>query len=187
MNFESVQNSPNRVKEIVPIAQLASDLKSGQVPNYSHIILNQCHEMHGLAECPISEELIRTGDSAISDIVKQIMASSLWATPKNNAIVVTWDEDDRTTKGAQGCCGFEPKSAANFGGGHIATIVITSHGARRVTDATPYNHYSLLRTVEDAFGIHKYLNHANDTAAGIKSMSPLFASQVASVTPSKLP
>ena len=187
MNFESVQQNPNRAQKIVGMAQLANDLKSGQVPNYSHIVLNQCHEMHGLAECPISKDLIRTGDRALAGIVQQIMASSLWATPKNNAIVVTWDEDDRTTKGAQGCCGFEPQSAANFGGGHIATIVMTSHGARRVSDATPYNHYSLLRTVEEAFGIDEHLNHANDTAAGVKSMSPLFASQVASVTPSKRP
>ena len=64
--------------------------------------------------------------------------------------------------GTQGCCGFDPKGLSNFGGGHIATIVITNHGARGVVDPTPYNHYSLLRTTEDALGISEYLNEAGD-------------------------
>jgi hypothetical protein len=43
----------------------------------------------------------------------------------------------------QGCCEFEPESETNYG--DIATIVITNHGPRGIVDATPYNHYSLLR------------------------------------------
>ncbi|MEC4814798.1 MAG: hypothetical protein SAK29_16180 [Scytonema sp. PMC 1069.18] len=40
---------------------------------------------------------------------------------------------------------------------------------------TPYNHYSLLRTTEDAFGINEYLNFADDTTKGVKPMVRLFA------------
>ena len=39
-------------------------------------------------------------------------------------------------------------------------IVMTNHGVRGVQDPTPYNHYSLLRTIEDSFGIADYLAHA---------------------------
>ncbi|MGA7936973.1 MAG: alkaline phosphatase family protein [Kovacikia sp.] len=51
LNFKNVQDDPDLPKKIVGLDQLASDLKGGKVPNYSHIVLNQCHEMHGLPEC----------------------------------------------------------------------------------------------------------------------------------------
>ncbi|MGI8500465.1 MAG: alkaline phosphatase family protein [Hassallia sp.] len=177
INFKSVQDDSNLEKKIVRFDQLATDLQSGNVPNYSHIILNQCHEMHGLEECPDLQELIQTGDTMIGQIVKQITNSKLWAMPGNNAIIITWDENNgsHSKNEPQGCCGFDPKSNANFGGGHIATIVITNHGSRGVVDKTAYNHYSLLRTTEDAFGIYEYLNQAGDTGKGVKPMTRLFA------------
>jgi phosphatidylinositol-3-phosphatase len=90
----------------------------------------------------------------------------LWKSTKNNAIVITWDEDDGSPKLTQGFYGFDPKSLDNFGGGKIATIVITNHGARGLVDPTLYNHYSLLRTTEEAFGISEYLNFADRTQDG---------------------
>lgn len=178
MNFKAVQDDPKLASKIVPLTQLAIDLQANTAPNYSHIVLNQCDEMHGLPECPRTADLIKVGDQQIGKLVNQITQSKLWAAPDNNAIVITWDEDDNPLikTETQGCCGTDPKSAANFGGGHIATIVITSHGVRGVVDETPYNHYSLLRTTEDAFGIHEYLNQAGNTAQGVKPMRSLFAS-----------
>ncbi|MFL9820463.1 alkaline phosphatase family protein [Tolypothrix campylonemoides VB511288_2] len=179
MNFKKVQDDPNLSSKIVGLDQLTTDLKSGKVPNYSHIIFNQCHEMHGLQECSNLKQLIQTGDATIGQFVNKITSSKLWAASGNNAIIITWDEDSNPRDKAeiQGCCGFDPRSKANFGGGHIATIVITNHGSRGVADNTPYNHYSLLRTTEDAFGIYEYLNFAGDTAKGVKPMTPLFANK----------
>ena len=176
MNFKKVQDDPNLSKKIVRLDQLTTDLKSGDVPNYSHIILNQCHEMHGLPECSNMQKVISTGDAWIGKIVNQITSSSLWTASGNSAIIITWDEDNNPLHkiGNQGCCGTDPNSHANFGGGHIATIVITNHGPRGVVDNTPYNHYSLLRTTEDAFGIYEYLNEAGNTAKGVKPMTSLF-------------
>jgi len=176
MNFKRVQDDPNLAKKIVGLEQLSQDLKSGNVPNYSHIILNQCHEMHGLPECRDLEQLIKTGDTQIGQIVQQITSSKLWSSSDNNAIIITWDEDNNppVKTGEQGCCGFDLKSSANFGGGHIPTIVITNHGPRGVVDSTPYNHYSLLRTIENVLGIHEYLNEANSLDKGVKPMTPLF-------------
>jgi phosphatidylinositol-3-phosphatase len=179
MNFKSVQSDRNLARKVVGLPQLTADLKNGTAPNYSHIVPNQCHEMHGLAECFNLNALIKTGDAMVGQLVSQITQSSLWSSAQNNAIIITFDEDnnpsDKTT--LQGCCGFDPKSAANFGGGHIATIVIANHGPRGVVDATSYNHYSLLRTTEEAFGLSEHLNNAGNTATGVKSMTPLFAIQ----------
>jgi phospholipase C len=177
MNFKSIQEDPDLASKIVSFPQLTSDLQRGKVPNYSHIVPNQCHEMHGLPECFDRQQLIKTGDVMVGQIVQQITRSSVWSSPRNSAIVITWDEDNSPSNKPmpQGCCGFDPKSAANFGGGHIATIVITNHGPRGTVDNTAYNHYSLLRTTEEAFGISQYLNEAGSTAKGVKSMTPLFA------------
>ena len=113
------------------------------------------------------------------------MHSRVWSAPTNSAIVITFDENGKAERnaGPQGCCGYDPKSAANFGGGRIPTIVITNHGARGVTDATPYNHYSLLRTTETAFGIEEHLHNAANTAAGVVDMAPLFAVSPAAPAP----
>ena len=177
VSFKKVQGDPDLSRKLVGIGQLTADLKSGKVPNYSHIVFNQCHEMHGLSECRNLQQLIQVGDTMIGGVVSQITHSKLWSSRGNNAIVVTWDEDNNplAKTGTQGCCDYDPNSPANFGGGHIPTIVITNHGPRGVVDSTPYNHNSLLRTTEDAFGIHEYLGEAGNTDKGVKPMTPLFA------------
>ena len=70
----------------------------------------------------------------------------------NNAIVITETEGT----GSAGCCDAKP------GTGQVFTVVVTSHGPRHLKDATPFNHYSLLATVEHAFGLG-CLQHACDT------------------------
>jgi hypothetical protein len=95
------------------------------------------------------------------------MASPVWQ-QGNNAIVVTWDEDDFSDQGqpGTGCCG-----GPTQGGGHVATIVITNSGLGHITDNTPFNHYSLLRTFEAAFGV-ACTQHACDN---FPAMTALFA------------
>jgi len=169
----------------VSFDQLLEDLARGQLPNYAHVVPNQCNDMHGRSgpnvpdDCDFDNDdgRIARGDRTIRELVAAIQASPIWSAPGNSAIVITWDEDDdpHEKTGIQGCCGYDPNSAANFGGGHIATIVITNHGPRGITDDTPHNHYSLLRTTEDAFCIREYLGHAKD--ADVVPMTKLFQGQ----------
>jgi phosphatidylinositol-3-phosphatase len=180
VNFERVRKDPELARKIVPLGQLAADLAEHAAPNYAHIVLNQCNDMHGLwnpgslADCKDADALVRRGDAAIGSVVDRIVAAPLWAKAENAAIVITWDESGGNSQGEEGCCGFDPGSAANFGGGHVPTIVITNHGPRHVVDAEPYNHYSLLRTTEEAFGIGEYLGFAGASDKGVKAMTPLF-------------
>lgn len=124
--------------------------------------------------------LIKRGDAEIGMLADKIMASPVWRARGNSAIVITFDENDGSERdaGVQGCCGFDPSSKANFGGGRIPTLVITNHGPGPVADPTPYNHYSLLRSTEAAFGIEEYLSHAAETGKGVTVMSPLFAVKI---------
>ncbi len=180
INFAGVQHDPRRAEHLVGFDALRRDLAAGTLPNFSFVIPNLCDDMHGMndpgipADCrydPV-EPLIRRGDAAIGRLVAAITATPMWRSAENDAIVLTFDEDDGT--GREGCCGVTPNAPSNFGGGHIATIVMTNHGPRGVVDPTPYNHYSLLRTIEDAFGIHDYLRIAGASDQGVRPMLPLF-------------
>jgi hypothetical protein len=87
--------------------------------------------------------------------------------------VITWDEDgkaDRVPGAPQSCCVIDTH---NPGGGHIPTIMITNPGPRGLADPTPYNHYSLLRTIEDALRLDGHVGYAGDPA--VQAMAPLFA------------
>jgi hypothetical protein len=179
LNFASTQSDPHRADHLVGFDRLDADLASGNLPSFALVVPNQCNEMHGTrgpgvpADCDFANVtgLIRRGDAVIDGLVKNIQASAAWRSDDNVAIVITWDEDSGTHAG---CCGNDPASTANYGGGHIPTVVVTNHGPRGIADPTPYNHYSLLRTLEDAFGIRTYLRHADETAKGVVPMVPLF-------------
>ena len=168
LNFTGTQGD---IADMVPDTQLAADLADGSLPNLSYVVPDQCHDMHSTGSCPdatAAEEnsLIAAGDAYVGSIVQEVMASKVW-TEGRNAIAVTFDEDDFSDAGqlGTGCCGADP------GGGHVVTVVISNQSGSPVSDGTAYNHYSLLRTFEQAFGLPT-LAHAGD--ADVPAMTPLF-------------
>lgn len=185
MTFKSVQDAPDRARHIVGFDALEHDIKAGTLPNFAHIVPNQCDDMHGLkghdvpADCSGKQSagLIARADRTAARVVDEITASATWRGPENDAIVITFDEndDERASPEPDGCCGSGKGDPTNPGGGWIPTIVITNHGPRGLADSTPYNHYSLLRTIEDAFGLKGHLRHAGDQSNGVVPMSKLFA------------
>ncbi len=178
-NFSSVHADSDIAKELVGFDSLSADLAAGNVPAFTLIVPNQCNEMHGIdspkapADCAKGDAgLVRRGDAMVGRLVDAIAASPVWKTG-NTAVIVTWDEDgksDRVAGAPQACCVTDDH---NPGGGHIPTIVITNHGPRGRSDPTPYDHYSLLRSIEDALGLEGHLRHAADSA--VRPMTPLFA------------
>ena len=181
LNFASVQNDPKRAEKIVGFDQFDADLAANRLPNFAVIVPNQCNEMHGLfgpgipADClgNNTKGLIERGDAVIGVIVGKLMRSDAWKGRGNTAIIVTFDEG--FGKSQEGCCGVTPGAVSNYGGGRIPTLIITNHGPRGVADDTPYSHYSRLRTMEDAFGVHEHLGHAAETDKGVVPMGRLFA------------
>jgi hypothetical protein len=165
VNFTGTQGA---LSNMVADTQLATDLADGNLPNFGLVVPDQCHDMHGTGSCPNTNQLISAGDTYVRSIVNEIMASKIWRQGRN-AIVITWDEDDFSDIGqpGTGCCG------SNVGGGHVVTIVITNKTTNPIQDGTPYNHYSLLLSIEDAFGL-PCLANACDAADGVKPMTPLF-------------
>jgi hypothetical protein len=177
VNFADVQNNPRRAQLLVDFTQLDSDVRANALPNFALIVPNLCNDMHGASgnvpeDCDDANTsgLIRRGDAHAKLLVDELMSTKTWRSSDRDAIVITFDEDDH--HGKEGCCGIDKSDPANSGGGRIPTIVITNHGPRSIADPTPYSHYSLLRTVEEAFGIHTFLARAG--APDVVPMTTLF-------------
>jgi len=168
VSYKDVQTNPARMANVVDFSQFAADLAGGQVPDYSWISPDQCHDMHGRSTagaCNFGnvQGLISTGDTFLSDTVSAITSSSAWT--GNSAIFITWDETDFPFVDVSGCCDAVP------GGGHVVTIVIShsDHAAR--TSSVAYNHYSMLRTIQDGWRLG-CLGFTCDTA-NVPAMSDL--------------
>jgi len=167
--FVNFTDSQDDLANMVPDTQLTSDLASGNLANFSYVVPDQCHDMHGTGGCSDENGLISEGDTYVGNTVSAIMSSKVWQSGRN-AIVITFDEDDFSDEGqpGTGCCGADP------GGGHVVTIVITNKANHYpIADNTAYNHYSLLLSIEDAFGL-PCLRNACDSVDGVKPMTPLF-------------
>ncbi|MEI4883934.1 hypothetical protein, partial [Klebsiella pneumoniae] len=86
--------------KMFPFAQLAADLQAGSVSNFSYIVPDECHDMHGAPPWCVDSGstssvqqsfLIAQGDAFVGSVVNAITSSSLWQAG-NNAIVITFDE-----------------------------------------------------------------------------------------------
>jgi hypothetical protein len=100
---------------------------------------------------------VATGDRFLSTLVPPLLRSL----GPGGVLFLTWDEGSSDA----GCC----RVAS---GGHVATIV-AGPGARRGAQlTTPTDHYSLLQTIEDLFGLRRLRNAA---CACTPSLTPLLA------------
>jgi hypothetical protein len=160
MYFSDIRNRPERMQQIVPFDEFERDLQSNEIPNFVWISPDQCHDMHGISaanaaavgipDCAapasgLDHKVIALGDQFLKTTIDAIMRSKAWH--KNSAIVVVWDEDDYA--GFAGCCE-SPTGTGDgvLGGAHAPAIVITSRGEYHQSVAVPYNHYSLLGTIQ---------------------------------------
>jgi hypothetical protein len=69
-NFSSVHDDPALARKLVGFETLAADLARGNIPAFTLIVPNQCHEMHGInspkspPECAKGDDgLVRSGDA----------------------------------------------------------------------------------------------------------------------------
>jgi phospholipase C len=152
VSYLDIQVNPARMAKVVDLTELDSDLTSGNVPDFSWITPDLCNDMHGhqghSKNDPCNyrnrDQLIFAGDSFLRTWVGKIMASPAWT--EKSVIFVTWDESDFSFKGySQGCCNGEP------GGGHLMMVVISHSNPAPRSSSMPYNHYSLLATIEDCW------------------------------------
>lgn len=171
--YPSIIDNPERLNKVVPLTQLSTDIADHKVPEFVWITPNLCHDMHMGPGCDTLDEtqLERLGDNFVDEWVKKIMNSNAWT--GNSTIFITYDEGP----GGEYCCDSLPVTAGDLskspevhGGGNVPMIVISRHGSRGYTNNEKYNHYSLLRTIEENWDLG-YLGFASDSRQ-VHSLTP---------------
>jgi Phosphoesterase family. len=107
--------------------------------NYEFITPNMINDMH--------DGSIADGDNFLKAFLPKITTSSSFA---NSVVFVTFDEGTSNVNG----------------GGHIVTLAITPHMTAGFKATAAYTHYSMLRTVEQAWGLPYLGNAASATCMG---------------------
>ena len=135
-----------------PMATFDAALRSGHVGAFNMVIPNGCED--GEANCAPTHDRIRQFDDFLAREVPKIEASPAFG--DDGLIVVTYDEDQRAG-------GLAPKNGLGAGG-HVVCALVSPLVVPGAYGEQAY-HYSVLRTVEDGFGIRDHVGHAADVRA----------------------
>jgi phosphatidylinositol-3-phosphatase len=126
--YVDIASNARRCRRVVSFDQLDRDLAARALPRFVWISPDNCHNSHNCS--------IRDGDVFLSRLVPRLLR----AVGRRGVLFVTYDEgNDRS-----GCCG-------GAAGGHIATVVAGPAARRGIVSALDYDHYSILRTIEDSW------------------------------------
>jgi phospholipase C len=139
--FDDVSNHQNAqskycIAHLRPYGELATDLKHGTLAQYNWITPNLCDDMHD--SC--GGNSIAHGDTWLAHNVPAILGSA--AFQKGGVLFILWDE-------------------ADSGDGPIGMIVLSPFAkGQGYSNQTHYTHGSMLRTMEEIFGVKPLLRDA---------------------------
>lgn len=134
--FSDVVNDSTQAANLVPFSQFATDLASGSLPNFSFIVPNVLNDAHN--------GTLSAADLWLQQNIQPLIASSLFQ--NDGLLIVTFDES-------------EISDVAN-GGGHVATLVISSKANQKFQSQTLFQHQSSLRLIMEALGMQPNLGNA---------------------------
>jgi hypothetical protein len=151
--FTSITSSPECQSSVVDFSTLAGDLKSADTtPNLSYISPNLCNDGHDDPCYDGRQGGLPSADEWLRQHVPEILSST--AFKEDGILVITFDE----AEGKESASSALPGGA---GGGRIGALVLSPQIKGGTTSKRPYNHYSLLASIEDIFGL-PYLGYAAD-------------------------
>ncbi len=142
--FDSIRLDAERcARSVVPLAQMDLDIAANDLPNFIFITPDICYSSH---DCELE-----LADGWLKEQMDKLYPA-LEATGEPYLFILTWDEGS----GDHSCCGL-PELA----GGRVATVFVSPQVKQNFQDNTPYSHYSILKTISEAWGL-PYLGHAAD-------------------------
>jgi hypothetical protein len=158
--FHSIIDTPACSVNDVPLTQLATDLKhEATTPNYVFITPNLCHDGHDTPCVDGEPGGLVSADSFLRQWVPQILNSPAYQ--RDGLLLILFDEAEFTSTNpdSSACCNELPGPNSPLpgiggpGGGLVGAVVLSKFARPGTVVTTPYNHYSILRTIEDLFGL----------------------------------
>jgi hypothetical protein len=168
--FKSIALASDRLAKLKPFvlgelkAELADPVSASRL---IFLVPNQCHNQHGTLNCKPDAVTLAAGDAFLAETVPAIINAPAFT--ERSVLFIAWDDSN----GREACCG------ARRGGGRIPLIAVTKH-PMAVRGTTPSDHYSLLATIEDGFGLPRLANAKG--AATLFDLFPDFAEKRAAQT-----
>jgi hypothetical protein len=141
--YTGIREDAARCAHIVPLTAMAADFASpSTAPAYSFVTPDMCHDAH---DCDMAE-----ADRWLSAFARSLMDSPGFSSGRS-LLVVTFDEGESDSQ-------------------RVFTVFAGPSVKPGYRSAAAYNHYSLLRTIEDNFG----LAPLSDSDASARPMSEFF-------------
>ncbi len=140
---------------VVNLDALPQDLKTASGPNYTFITPNLCDDGHDTPCKGGGPGGLAQADSFLQQWVPQIMASPGYK--QNGLLIINFDE--AATSDTSACCGEIPGPGSPSpgiggpGGGDTGAVLLSPYIHAGSVSNTAYNHYTLLRSIEDLFGL----------------------------------
>ena len=157
--FHSITDRPSCAANVVDLGQLTSDLATtATTRNLTYVTPNLCNDAHDSPCVDGRAGGLVTADQWLRTWVPKILASPAFR--RDGLLVLTFDEADTDNPdGAAACCGEGPGPNSPLpgiygpGGGRTGTVLLSPFLKAGTINNTGYNHYSLLRTIENTFGL----------------------------------
>jgi hypothetical protein len=177
--FHSIIDSPSCAQNNVPLDRMPADLRSASTTgNFTFITPDLCSDGHDEPCIDGRPGGLVSADAFLREWIPRIQASPAYR--QGGMIVVTFDEAEDGPGGdadSSACCDQPqfPNTPNNGGptpgqgGGRIGAVLLSPFVKPGSTNLTAYNHFSLLRSVEDMFGL-EHLGYA--ARAGLKGFGP---------------
>lgn len=129
--FTDVQNDAKQAQNLVLFSQLAADLNTANLPNYSFIVPNLCNDAH---DCPLS-----TADTWLKTNIDPLIHSPQFQI--DGLLVIVFDEANTLD--------------LTSGGGHVAAVIVSPLAKRGYKSIAFYQHQSVLRLTLEGLGVTK--------------------------------
>jgi acid phosphatase len=130
--LSDIKDSSTQAANIVPFTQFATDLANNSLPQYAFIAPDVNHDAHN--------GTLAAADSWLQSNVPALLSNS--AFQSNGLLIITFDESEN--------------SDVQNGGGHVATVIISSQAKKGYQSQTMYQHQSLLRLVLTGSGVNTF-------------------------------
>jgi len=161
MYFRSITSRPTYCRaHDKPLSALPHDLRRvSTTRTLSYITPDLCHDAHDATCADGGPGGLRAANAWMKTWIPRILQSPAFR--KDGLLVITADESEGVREDSRGCCGEGPGPNAGQpgidgpGGGRIGALVISPYVAAGGTTSRPYNHYSLLGSIEDLFGLRR--------------------------------
>jgi hypothetical protein len=131
LSFRSVTDNPAQCAQVVP----ATQFNQRQLPNYAFYVPDMCNDGHGgVHGCKYpADQMLELSMNWLNASLKPLLNDSV--AMSGTLVIVTFDESE------------------NYADNHVATIFLGPMVKAGYTDDTCLDHYNVLRTIEDNFGI----------------------------------